>query len=607
MCGINGIFSYQRASSAPSPDELIMTRDAMISRGPDGAGIWSSESGRCLLGHRRLSILDLNERAAQPMSRVDGQYVVTFNGEIYNYPELRGELEAEGVIFRTETDTEVLLHMYAKWGEKMVHQLRGMFAFAIWDTQRSGLFIARDPYGIKPLYVSDDGWTFRFASQVKALIAGGKISLEKEPAGLVGFHLFGNVPEPFTLYRDVRALPAGHTQWIDRAGPREPARYHSIAQTFASNHSADESSDLQETLRLSVRESVQAHLLADVDVGLFLSGGIDSGALLGLCHELGHVGIKTITLGFDEFEGTLEDEVPLAAEVAKRYGASHFIRRVSEAEFHEDLPKILEAMDQPSIDGVNTWFVAKAASEVGLKVALSGLGSDELFAGYPSFADIPRWKRRFGPFAKVPGIGPAIRTILKTGYPDIAERNPKALAMFDYSGSWGGAYLLRRGLFMPHELAEVMDPELALEGLNRLRPVERLSRSLEPDPGSDLARVATLESSFYLRNQLLRDADWAGMAHSLEIRVPFVDRTLLEEVSAHMHGAEKGEAKGALARAPELPLPAEVAGREKTGFVVPTDKWMTKIARTKSTAIGSSKGMVSRKWSKFVLDSALAS
>ena len=222
MCGVNGIFAYHPAAGGPQEEELLATRDAMRARGPDGSGLWWSSNRRCGLGHRRLSILDLSDRASQPMASADGKLVITYNGEIYNCKVLRAELEAAGARFRTTSDTEALLHLYARHGVAMVHRLRGMFAFAIWDEMRHELFLARDPYGIKPLYTANDGWTFRFASQVKALLAGGGISHDAEPAGVGGFHLFGSVPEPFTLYRDIRALPAGHTQRVDAAGPRAP-------------------------------------------------------------------------------------------------------------------------------------------------------------------------------------------------------------------------------------------------------------------------------------------------------------------------------------------------------------------------------------------------
>ena len=256
------------------------------------------------------------------------------------------------------------------------------------------------------MYTANDGWTFRFASQVKALLAGGGVSKDPEPAGLVGFHLFGSVPEPFTLYREIRALPAGHSQWIDAAGPREPRPFASIAAILAKGaRSPVPAAEFEERLRAAVLDSVRAHLLSDVEVGLFLSAGVDSGALLGLMRDAGQQEIRAITLAFEEFSGTAEDEAPLASQVAKRYGAKHIVRRVSEQEFRDDLPAILDAMDQPSIDGVNTWFVSKAAKEIGLKVAISGLGGDELLAGYPSFVDVPRWRRRFGPLALLPGVG----------------------------------------------------------------------------------------------------------------------------------------------------------------------------------------------------------
>ncbi|MGC2524015.1 MAG: asparagine synthase (glutamine-hydrolyzing), partial [Stellaceae bacterium] len=406
MCGIGGIFAYHSAAGAPGEADLLGLREAMRARGPDGAGCWWSTDRRCALAHRRLSILDLSDRAAQPMASTDGTIVVTFSGEIYNYRALRAELEAEGVRFRTSCDTEALLHLYARHGEAMVPRLRGMFAFAIWDATRGRLFLARDPYGIKPLYIADDGWTFRFASQVKALLAGGRVSRDPEPAGIAGFHLFGSVPEPFTLYRDIRALPAGHTQRIDAAGPREPRCFTNLAAILASGASdPSPAAELGERVRAAVHDSVRAHLLADVEVGIFLSAGVDSGALLGLMGDAGQRRTRAITVAFDPFCGTADDEAPLAAQVAARYGAQHIVRRVGEREFRDDLPAIIEAMDQPSIDGVNTWFAAKAAKEAGLKVALSGLGGDELLAGYPSFVDVPRWRRRFGALAAVPGLG----------------------------------------------------------------------------------------------------------------------------------------------------------------------------------------------------------
>ena len=609
MCGVNGIFAYHPAAGAPSEDELLATRDSMKARGPDGLGAWWSADRRCALGHRRLSILDLSDRASQPMISDDGKIVITYNGEIYNYPALRAELEAEGIRFRSNSDTEALLHLYAREGEKLVERLRGMFAFAIWDDRKKGIFLARDAYGIKPLYTANDGWTFRFASQVKALLAGGFISREPEPAGIVGFHLYGSVPEPFTLYREIRALPAGHVQWVDGAGAREPRPFANLAAIVAeAARHAVPASQLAQLVRAHLRDSVKAHMLADVEVGIFLSGGVDSGALLGAMHDLGQTNVRAITLAFDEYRGTPEDEAPIAARVARHYDSQHVVRRVAEQEFRQDLPSILDAMDQPSIDGLNSWYIAKAAKEAGLKVALSGLGGDELLGGYPSFSTLPRWHRRFGLLAAIPGLGRLARRLLPRVAPNLARAQPKALGLLQYADSWPGLYLLQRGLFLPYELETLMDRDLVQEGLRRLKPLKRLAASLIPNPASDAGRVAVLESAHYMRNQLLRDVDWAGMAHGVEVRVPLVDLPLLRSVAPAFGAMKSGIGKAALAVAPLRPLPHEILSRAKTGFGVPTGAWMAKEVHARLPGAPlTPKGMVSRQWSRFILSALMPS
>jgi asparagine synthase (glutamine-hydrolysing) len=609
VCGLNGLFAFHPAAGALEPAELVATRDAMQTRGPDGSGEWWSDDRRCALGHRRLSIIDLSDRASQPMISDGGRFVVVYNGEIYNYRTIRAELEAAGARFRSNSDTEVLLHLYAREGVGMVSRLRGMFAFAIWDNAKRGLFLARDVYGIKPLYTANDGWTFRFASQVKALLAGERISRDPEPAGIVGFHLFGCVPEPFTLYRDIRALPAGHIQWIDETGPREPKPMASLAEIVAdASRIPSPPAELPERVRTGLCDSVRAHMLADVEVGIFLSAGVDSGSLLGVMRDVGQQQVRAITLAFNEFRGTSEDEAPMAARVAERYQAKQIVRYVSEQEFQRDLPNILKAMDQPSIDGVNTWYVAKAARETGLKVALSGLGGDELLGGYPSFVTLPRWRRRFGPLASIPGLGNIARLIIQTLAPEFARERPKAVGLLEYSKQLPGTYLLQRGLFLPHELGAFMEHDLVREGMRRLKPFDRLAGSIIPDPGSDMARVSVLESSNYMRQQLLRDADWAGMAHGVEIRVPLVDVTLLKSIAPTFATLVPGAGKVALAQAPSRPLPDELVARAKTGFVVPTDAWMAKTTGFKSTSAGQRpKGLVSRDWSRVVLSALTTS
>jgi asparagine synthase (glutamine-hydrolysing) len=593
MCGLNGIFSYHPSAGLPDAREVLATRDHMRARGPDGSGLWWSHDRRCALAHRRLAIIDLSNGGAQPMADEDESVIVTYNGEIYNYPELRAELERDGVIFRSDSDTEILLHLYRRLGVQMVFQLRGMFAFAIWDNKKSGLFLARDPYGIKPLYTANDGWTFRFASQVKALLAGGGVSRDPESAGIVGFHLLGTVPEPFTLYREIFALPAGHTQWVDRKGVREPEAYHSISAVLAKAAVRGMApAEIDFCVREAARESVRAHLLADVEVGVFLSAGVDSGAVLGLMRESTNSRIQAITLAFGQFTGTAEDEAPLAAEVAARYGADHIVRRVDEAEFIADLPNFLGAMDQPSIDGVNTWFVAKATKEAGLKVALSGLGGDELFGGYPSFRDIPRWVGMLRGPGNLPGLGAGLRAVgemLK-----LSRRSPKALGMVEYGGNYAGAYLLRRGLFLPFELKTVLDADLIRDGLRRLDLLTRLSQSLRPDPSAPAARVCALESTFYLRNQLLRDSDWASMAHSVELRTPLVDSELLASLAPLIPHFSALGGKTALARSPSSHLPDDILYRPKSGFGVPIRQWMR--SDPDCSPIAEEKGLVAREW-----------
>lgn len=618
MCGIAGIFSYHYAATPVDREELRTIRDHMAARGPDGRGEWFSADHQVALGHRRLAIIDLSDRAAQPMASADGQLVISFNGEIYNYRELKRDLESRGRVFRTESDTEVLLQLYAEKGDAMLADLRGMFAFAIWDDRKKSMLLARDPYGIKPLYYADDGWTCRFASQVKALLASKKVSRLPEPAGLAGFYLFGSVPEPYTLYQEIRALPAGSYQWVDATGAHTPVPYFSIAQVWAEAERTEPlaESDLQHRVRESVLESVRAHMVADVPVGAFLSAGIDSSALVGLMAEASSSAkaLKTLTLAFGEFRNTPQDEAPLAEKVAAHYGVAHATRIVDEQEFRDDLPKILAAMDQPSIDGINTWFVSKAASEAGLKVAVSGVGGDELFGGYPSFRDLPRWTRLLWLPAQVPGLGALAEQVQAAFSPLFPRINPKAAGMLRYGGTYPGAYLLRRGLFLPRELPALIGKDQTEEGLRRLRPLDHIGSQLtarsprdavQCSPSTAHSRVSTLESTLYLRNQLLRDTDWASMAHSLEVRTPLVDATLLRELAGPLATAQAGNHKYLLAKCPAKPLPGEVANRDKTGFTTPIGDWQQRGESTpaliKTTALTSHDCPWARRWSTSVL------
>ena len=593
MCGIAGIFAYHSAAPTVDRDELRTIRDHMLTRGPDGYGEWFSGHGRVGLAHRRLAIIDLSERGAQPMVSAEGNLVVSFNGEIYNYRALRQSLEANGCVFHSDSDTEILLHLYAVKGEAMLEDLRGMFAFALWDARKQALLLARDPYGIKPLYVADDGWTVRFASQVKALLTSPRVSRLPEPAGLAGFYLFGSVPEPYTLYQEIRAVPAGAYVWVYGAGPCEPVSYCSIARIWAEAEETPPVAprDLPALVREAVLDSVRHHLIADVPVGAFLSAGIDSGALIGLIGDAraavrqgGEASateegtLQTLTLAFEEFRNTNADEAPLAQQVARHYGVDHRVRIVGEAEFQADLPRILAAMDQPSIDGINTWFISKATKEAGIKVAVSGVGGDELFGGYPSFRDIPRWMHLLWLPGCLPGLG-ALADHLQVAFsPLFRHLNPKAAGMLRYGGKLPGAYLLRRGLFLPRDLPDLLGKDLAEAGLMRLQPLRHIESRLVSDgtaltPRSNYGRIATLEAALYMRNQLLRDTDWASMAHSLEVRTPLVDIQLLKALAGPLVTARGGVSKHLLAESPACPLPKNVVDRAKTGFTTPIASW----------------------------------
>jgi len=550
--------------------ELERINAHMIARGPDGEGAWLSEDGLAGLAHRRLAIIDPGPGGAQPMCLHDengtARLVITYNGEIYNFRELRAELTEAGRTLRTNSDTEVLLHLYDREGPDMVRRLRGMFAFAIYNAADNSLFLARDPFGIKPLYFADDGKTIRAASQVKALMAGGAIDDAPDPAGHAGFFLLGYVPEPHTMYQAVRSLPPGTTMRIEAGKLPRVRTYFRIRDRYAVRRASLGKSETALILRQALTESVRAHLVADVPVGVFLSAGLDSATITALAAEVASASLDTMTLRFDEMAGTPGDEAPLARGIATQYQTRHKTRSVSGAEFRDHIDKVLSAMDQPSVDGVNTYFVAREAAALGLKVALSGVGGDELFGGYQSFHQIPAL---VGCLGWVPGssaLGAAFRVL---SAPLLARyTSPKYASLLEYAGGYGSAYLLRRGLYLPWELTQVMDPDMARDGL---RDLELVALMEEDVAGIDAPRdkVSALELGWYLRGQLLRDADWAGMAHSLEIRTPLVDATLVGEVGGI------GATKRQMAETPAKPLPEAILGRRKTGFYIPIREWLT--------------------------------
>lgn len=554
MCGLAGIFAYDFKAPAVNTSELIRIRDQMQARGPDGHGLWVDEKKRIGLAHRRLAIIDLTSEGAQPMSTSDGRYQIVFNGEIYNHIKLRNQLIEKGYIFKSQSDTEVLLNLYREYREKMCEHLRGMFAFVIWDGVQRELFFARDTFGIKPLYIADDGKTLRFASQVKALLAGGAIDPKIDFIGDRSFWVWGHVEEPNTLFEDIKSLNPGSWCLLREGGFFTVGMFDSVSKIISGENTLNKYQNLRE----AVLDSVSHHLVADVPVGLFLSSGIDSATLVALAKECASE-LQTVTLGFEEYRGTSQDEVPMAEEIAKLYGTKHHTIWIGRSEFSEAYNSFIQAMDQPTIDGLNTWLVSRAAKQIGLKVAISGLGGDEIFCGYPSFRQIPRLVSLSRPISWIPGLGRMVRMMTSPIFKQYGS--PKMASLLEYGGDWEGAYLLRRAVRMPWEIKDEFK-------------INALTSSELKNIKNKNAKVSYLESTRYMRNQLLRDSDWASMDNSLELRVPFVDVALTRYVaSQRIERNELGKLDLASTAIPNLP--PRVIMRPKTGFTVPVREWMS--------------------------------
>jgi asparagine synthase (glutamine-hydrolysing) len=469
-----------------------------------------------------------------------------------------------------------------------------MFAFAIWDVHTQSMFLARDPCGIKPIYYSrtSEGWLF--ASQVKGLLASGMVAKEPDVLGQMSFWLLGSVSEPRTWFRGITALEAGSWCRITADdGFNGPNKYWDIGDSWRNAPESQLPGDeVQNIVTSALVDSVKAHLVSDVPVGVFLSGGIDSGALAGLMKQAGATDLKGVTIAFSEFAGRPEDEAPVAAEIARHYGIEHHVRTVTKEEFETDLPRILDAMDQPSIDGVNSWYASKAVSELGLKVVVSGVGGDELFQGYESFRELPALVRRWRMVQAIPGAESLAKLALnwqakRTG--KLRWRLLPALA-----NSIEGAWFLRRGLFAPEELATVMDSYL-LEGLaadfDGAECVRNMTGELAVSAPLALGQI---ESMTYLRNQLLRDSDWASMAHSVELRTPLIDAHLLASLQPVLPSFCRHQGKRLLALAPESPLPPGIMERRKTGFGIPVGRWLAEVSQDDATTLNG------RAWAKHI-------
>ena len=551
MCGIAGTFG----SSNPDPSEWL---PLLRHRGPDGEGVWRSPSGLAALAHTRLAILDLSDAGAQPMSSDNERYHIAFNGEIYNFSELKRSREEKGYVFRGNSDTEVLLALLEELPVKeAVQNLAGMFAFAFWDEKNERGVLARDPFGIKPLYycVSPDG-ALHFASEVKAL---RKLVATDNPINREAkqeFLKWGSVPEPLTLLEGVRSLPAGaFIEW--EKGSLSIHSFRSLQFPVVKNSEVD----YVKQTRTALEESVQRHLVSDVPVGLFLSGGIDSTVMLALTRQMlgAEADIRTFSIGFDNPD---YDESSVARKTAEHFGANHTEWIMTSEEGKGEIPGYLEHMDQPTIDGFNTWCVSKLARRNGAKVVLSGLGGDELFAGYSSFVNLPKFRKWYRNLGRLRSSVAFAMGIASEG-----SKWGRLSSFLKSDGNWLDAFHAQRGIFTGEE-AELLVSCFEKNG--------SCSNPEFYETGDALDSVSLLELTRYMRNQLLRDSDVFSMAHGLELRVPFVDFRLFEAISAIPSSVRLRQGKQLLLEAvPEVP--AWVRERPKNGFRFPFDDWVTEV------------------------------
>ncbi len=581
MCGIVGILAR---NTQLAPEVLENATRSLAHRGPDDSGTviireTSPEPLEIGFGHRRLAILDLSPLGHQPMQDEQTGNWIVFNGEIYNFRELRKELEAAGCKFRSHSDTEVILAAYRVWGESCLARLGGMFAFGLWDAARKRLLLARDPMGIKPVYYYQSEKYFLFASEVRSLLQTGLVPRKVDSTGALSYLAFGSVYEPWTIVEGVRAVPPGHVLTVEKGSVSVREYWSSLhfargrteerVEEEARNANSAGTARLPEILR----DAVLSHLVSDVPVGVFLSGGIDSSSLVAV---LSHNGVRanTFSLVFREEEF---NEGPYSREVACRFGTEHHEIPVSLDDTLAALPAALGAMDQPTIDGINTYLVSAKTRAAGVKVALTGLGADEMFAGYSNFRRVPRMERFVRRFGRLPRFAqqPLAASIALFAGKSKSDRNRKLAEMTGSRESIVHPYFLLRMLFEPAEreaLFATPDSEASQRSLDRMLQ-ESVTESQPLDP---VDRVSYLESHFYMRNTLLRDSDFMSMAHGLELRVPFLDRALVE-ACFRIPGPRKLEGnlpKGLLLASLGVELPREIVNRPKRGFTLPFERWL---------------------------------
>jgi asparagine synthase (glutamine-hydrolysing) len=572
MCGIAGVFDNSGTPAGRHAAVVERMLDDERHRGPDGQGLFTC--GAAVLGHRRLSIIDLSDAGRQPMSNEDGSVHITFNGEIYNYRELCAPLRAAGHQFTSQCDTEVLVHGYEEWGiEGLLQRLRGMFAFAILDsrdaTEGQRLLLARDRLGIKPLYYAAAGPALYFASEVRALRRNAPATGEIDLDAALGFLALGSIPSPATIYKGIRCLPPASYLTVSRGSPAIAIeRYWDLRPHQQTGGGSAE--ELNRELELAVEQ----HLISDVPLGIFLSGGVDSAGLVALASRRHNLPLQTLTVTFDEQE---YDESAPAREVARQFHTDHHEVRVASQEFIEEAPKILEAMDQPAHDGVNTYFVSRAARQAGLKVVLSGAGGDEVFWGYPHYRHLARSDSRWRRLLEAPAILRNILVFTGAAYGQArGKENWRRLEYLQERVSPGRVYLAARGFFPPAQIQRLLGIDSRELRLRTGRLLGVLEESGSSFPANSPESFNYLETQRYLHDQLLRDTDVFSMAHSIEARVPYLDHRIVEiaagaAASRKLDGAVN---KPMLVDAIHSPLIEKLSRAPKRGFTFPFQEWM---------------------------------
>lgn len=604
MCGIAGILSRDESAVRRSIAAMI---SAQRHRGPDGCGdeITPSGVGHLGLGHTRLAIIDLSETGTQPMIHPRTGAVLIFNGEIYNFLDLRKELIAKGISFRGTSDSEVLLHALSEWGPAALERLHGMFALAYYDPRDNTLLLARDPLGIKPLYLATAGRVMAFASEVRALVATGLFTGRINHRAVGSYLAYGSVQGPDTIYSDIGQFPPGSWQrWdLTTATSTAPRRFW----TFPEPREFSEA-EAAEAVRHTLEEAVRTHLISDVPVGILLSSGIDSTIVATLAARES-AEIRSFTVGFAEHEDF--SELATATATAKRLGTRHTNIRVTNDEARTSLTSWLRSLDQPSMDGWNVYTVCQTVRQHDIRVALSGQGGDELFGGYSSFVDVPRALAIHGRMGLLPrGARGALASLGRSL--SSSGRVGKAADMLASDGSLVSLYLNRRRTLSDEQMKQLGVTASSLNLNPQFAPPEVLAE-LPLSEHDHVANISKLESTFYLGNMLLRDSDTNGMAHSLELRVPMLDTALLNlafaipgSVRLPNRRADKHLLRVAFG---ELLSESQLQG-PKRGFHLPVGRWMAGPLREFCEAslaelpgsLGLSAAGVRRIWNTFLRD-----